>query len=320
MPSGGVCGVLSFMPRICLAAASARRRVVGQLDAAGLAAAARVDLRLDDDPAAQPLGDRARLGRRVGHLAVRHRHAVLPQDRLAPGTRGSSCERHGTRGRSARSVTWPLAAAACGRPTRSGRSSSAMRSLSGMMALSVIWMCSGQTSVQHLVMLQKPSPACACMSSSAVVGVERVHLERGQPHEEARAGERRLVLLVVADDVADVLAQEALDALVELLDAVDVLLLIRRVPSASGGLGLNGGICLGLLVVVGDVGDQVLDEREGLERRDGDRLARLEGVHPRHAHEPRLAVDLGAARAALARLAVPAARPGRAPGWPGCGG
>ena len=36
-------------------------------------------------------------------------------------------------------------------------------------------------------------------------------------------------------------------------------------------------------------------------------LARLEGVHPRHAHEPRLAVDLGAAGAALARLAVPAA-------------
>ena len=39
--------------------------------------------------------------------------------------------------------------------------------------------------------------------------------------------------------------------------------------------------------------------------RDG--LALLEGVHPGHAHEARLAVDLRAARAALARLAVPAA-------------
>src|SRR5512143_700827 len=32
------------------------------------------------------------------------------------------------------------------------------RSLSGMIALSVMWMPSGQTSVQHFVMLQKPSP------------------------------------------------------------------------------------------------------------------------------------------------------------------
>ena len=32
----------------------------------------------------------------------------------------------------------------------------ATRSFRGMMALSVIWMSSGQTSVQHLVMLQRP--------------------------------------------------------------------------------------------------------------------------------------------------------------------
>src|SRR6266511_2091934 len=49
-----------------------------------------------------------------------------------------------------------------------------------------------------------------------VVGVQRVHFELGDPHDEARAGEGRLVLRVVADDVADVLAQEALDALPEL--------------------------------------------------------------------------------------------------------
>src|SRR6476469_3235525 len=56
---------------------------------------------------------------------------------------------------------------------------SAARSFNGINALSVILMCSGHTSVQHLVMLQKPSPlsswACTarsvrvssgCMSSS----------------------------------------------------------------------------------------------------------------------------------------------------------
>src|SRR5262249_37493620 len=55
-------------------------------------------------------------------------------------------------------------------------------------------------------------------------------------------------------------------------------------------------------------GDEILDERKGADGRDGDRLALGEGVHPGHAHEPRLAVDLGAARAALPGLAVPPAR------------
>src|SRR5690349_8858328 len=58
-----------------------------------------------------------------------------------------------------------------------------------------------------------------------VVGVERVHVELGVPEEEAWAGESLLVLLVVTDDVAGVLAEEALDALAELLSALDVHLL-----------------------------------------------------------------------------------------------
>ena len=40
-------------------------------------------------------------------------------------------------------------------------------------------------------------------------------------------------------------------------------------------------------------------------RRDGDRLVSAERRHPGHAQQPRPAVDLGAARAALAGLAVP---------------
>ena len=85
-------------------------------------------------------------------------------------------------------------------------------------------MFSGQTSVQHLVMLQRPMPASSLRKRGAVLAVDRVHLEPGDPHEEARAGE--LVLqLVGAQHVADVLAEEALDALAELLHAVDVVLL-----------------------------------------------------------------------------------------------
>src|ERR1019366_1827738 len=55
---------------------------------------------------------------------------------------------------------------------------------------------------------------------AAVEGVERMHVERRQLDQETRAGE--VLFAVVADDVTHVLAQEALDALPELLDAVDV--------------------------------------------------------------------------------------------------
>ena len=127
--------------------------------------------------------------------------------------------------------------------------------------------------------------------------------------EEPRAGERRLVLLVVADDVADVLAQEALDALAELLRPLDVDLLpsgTRR--AARSGRRRERRDLAGLLVVERHVGDQVPDHREGPHRRDGDRLVLGERRHPGHAQQPRPAVDLGAARAALAGLAVPAHR------------
>src|SRR5439155_21596136 len=54
--------------------------------------------------------------------------------------------------------------------------------------------------------------------------VDWVHLEAGASDEESRAHERPLGL-VVPQHVADVLAEEALDALAELLDPLDVLLL-----------------------------------------------------------------------------------------------
>ena len=102
---------------------------------------------------------------------------------------------------------------------------STTRSFIGMIALSVILMCSGQTSVQHLVMLHMPEAVLCLRLALAVAGVERVHVELGEPDEEAGTGEGLLVLLVVTDDVAGVLAEEALDALAELLAALDVDLL-----------------------------------------------------------------------------------------------
>ena len=61
-----------------------------------------------------------------------------------------------------------------------------------------------------------------------------------------KRGPAKLVLrVVVAQHVADVLAEEALDALAELLHAVDVVLLhAPGAVRASGGCGLKGGMRL----------------------------------------------------------------------------
>ena len=56
---------------------------VGELDAAGLAAAADLHLGLDDHPAAEPLGDRAGLLRGLGDAAGQHGQAV-PVEQIAP--------------------------------------------------------------------------------------------------------------------------------------------------------------------------------------------------------------------------------------------
>ena len=154
---------------------------------------------------------------------------------------------------------------------------------------------------QALLLLQELTP---------VVDVERVHLELRRPCEEAGAGEGGLVLLVVADHMAHVLAQVALDALAELLTPFDIDLL-HPVPARLHLVGrlvprAERGDPLGHLVVVGHVGDQVPEDGKRPHGGHGDRLPRGQGVHPRHAHEGRPAVDLGGARAALAGLAVPA--------------
>src|SRR5262249_57877956 len=55
----------------------------------------------------------------------------------------------------------------------------------------------------------------------AVLGVERVHFERRRVDEMARPDES-VEQLMLAQDMADVLAEKALDALAEFLHALDV--------------------------------------------------------------------------------------------------
>src|SRR3982074_692146 len=57
-----------------------------------------------------------------------------------------------------------------------------------------------------------------------VIAVQRMHFQRREADKETRSREAAFVALVVANDVADILTQEAFDALVELLDPVYVAL------------------------------------------------------------------------------------------------
>src|SRR5215831_14133658 len=106
----------------------------------------------------------------------------------------------------------------------------------------------------------------------AVGGVGRVHLQFRDPHQEPGAGEGALVLRVVADHVAHVLAQEALDALAELLRALHVDLLHPELARADRGIRGERGDLPRLGEVERHVGDEVPDHREGAQRGDRDGL------------------------------------------------
>ena len=98
-----------------------------------------------------------------------------------------------------------------------------------------------------------------------------MHLERSAIYEES--GTNELVVEVIAENVTDILAQIALDALAELLHPLDVALC--HAPGAVSGIGgtrREGLNPLLDLVVPGNVGDQVPDNRERAHRFDGDRL------------------------------------------------
>ena len=97
---------------------------------------------------------------------------------------------------------------------------------------------------------------------------------------------------MVAHHVAGVLAQEALDALAELLRALHVELLHAVVASLDVCWGSKRWDLTGLGVVERHVGHQVANHREGAHRGDGDGLVLFKGAHARHAQQARLTVDL----------------------------
>jgi hypothetical protein len=139
----------------------------------------------------------------------------------------------------------------------------------------------------------------------AIGRVDGVHFESGSIRQKPWTDEL-VVQSVVPQDVADVLAEEAFDALAKFLDPIDV-----RLTHAPGTVRRVGRACRERrdrffhLKIPRDVSDEILDERKRAHRLDCDRLVGGQRTQPRHTHQLRAAVDLRRAGAALPGLAVP---------------
>src|SRR5207244_11349104 len=208
------------------------RRALRELDAAGLAAPPRVHLRLHHDPAAERPCDLVRPLRAVGDVAPGHRHAELAEQGL--GLVFVNLHEAGALGvpRSLRTSH-----------TTGSKNSSTLRSLSGMMPLSVMWMCSGQTSVQHLVMLQSPSPASRRIASI------RSRVSRGcisrlasliKKRGPANTGFVSWSRITWQTSWHRKHSMHLWNSWMRSMSSC----IIRYVPSGSGGLSLSGGIVL----------------------------------------------------------------------------
>jgi len=111
-----------------------------------------------------------------------------------------------------------------------------------------------------------------------ILGVKRVHLQRGSVNEEARADEF-LVLVMVTQNVADVLAEKTFDALAEFLhaDSTSSCCILQVPSSASGARGFEFlYFFLNTVIPFEYVRRQIADSRKGPHRLDGDGLFYIE--------------------------------------------
>ncbi len=95
-------------------------------------------------------------------------------------------------------------------------------------------------------MLHSPGAVLFAHFGDAILDIQWVHLEARQADHEARSDEAFLAF-TIPEDVAHVLTQEALDALAELLHAIDIFLVHAEVSVLVPGLGLEGSDPLVLL-------------------------------------------------------------------------
>src|SRR5579871_285357 len=128
-----------------------------------------------------------------------------------------------------------------------------------------------------------------------------MHLQRSRTNEEPRSA-KLLLLIVITQNVADILAKETLNAFAKFLYAIHVALV--HLPPNPGPRLKRWNLPINL-EIPRNIRNQILDHRKRLHRKDVDGLIKRKRVHPSLASEPRTAVDLSRARATLSRLAIP---------------
>src|SRR5262249_28546793 len=127
-----------------------------------------------------------------------------------------------------------------------------------------------------------PNAMRILQGADAIPRVNWVHFERRGVHEMTRTDEL-VEHLVVAQDMADVLTQEAFDALPELLHAFDVHLLHPPRPiGCIRGTRLEPADALLRSEIPRDVCHQVADWWERTHRFDRDGRRQIELIEPRH--------------------------------------
>src|SRR6516165_4479628 len=95
-----------------------------------------------------------------------------------------------------------------------------------------------------------------------------MHFKRSGAYEESWAAKLRL-FAVIAQDVTNILAEEALDTLAELLDAIDIALV--HLPRNTWSWAERRNLFVNR-EIPGDVSHEILDDGEGLHGEDGDGL------------------------------------------------
>ena len=139
-----------------------------------------------------------------------------------------------------------------------------------------------------------------------IFGVERMHLQGGDMNQVARA-DKLLVFVMLAQDMADILAEKTFDAFAELLDAIDVGL--GHPPGAVRGIGRAWFERLDLLLhaeIPRNIGDQIFDQRKSFHGSIVTGSFERQLIETGHAHQPRHSIYFGGAGAAFAGFAIPA--------------
>ena len=132
-----------------------------------------------------------------------------------------------------------------------------------------------------------------------------MHVELSKTNEEARTCKSFFILLVIANNVAGILAEETFNALTELLTTLHIDLFHTVLAELKVSWASKCGNFQRLLVIKRNVGDQVANDREGTEWSHCNSFFIRESIHTRHTHQTWTTVNFRAARTALASFAIP---------------